>query len=179
MTVFDYTRRLLLLLISAVWLSIVAPQEAKASLPNATKETEVQMLNIGNERHLTLIRSVTSRKRKALKKDATAFEVRKKKPSSRSSRYRGVQKNIRKPLPPLEQAQINQELSYHGILESPRRYDPSPNQKTGAVQNPKARDLKIDHFQELDKNHDGVLDPFERATSRLDIDRDLSNRDWQ
>jgi hypothetical protein len=30
-----------------------------------------------------------------------------------------------------------------------------------------------DHFQELDKNHDGAIDPIERATGRIDLDRDL------
>jgi hypothetical protein len=37
-------------------------------------------------------------------------------------------------------------------------------------------DLQADHFQELDRNQDGVLDPLERAVGRLDIERDLNNR---
>lgn len=67
-------------------------------------------------------------------------------------------------------------LSYHGILEQPQRYDPSRDRRTGRAPNPQAGELLHDHFQELDKNHDGMIDPFERAFSRLDIDRDLSNR---
>ena len=70
------------------------------------------------------------------------------------------------------------DLSYHGILEHPQRYDPSLQRHKGAPHNPQAGELLHDHFQELDKNHDGVLDPFERALGRLDMDRDLSNRQW-
>jgi hypothetical protein len=44
------------------------------------------------------------------------------------------------------------------------------------VPNPAARELQVDHFQELDRNQDGVLDPLERTVGRLDIERDLSNR---
>lgn len=74
--------------------------------------------------------------------------------------------------------QIHQNFSYHGILERPQRYNPGKNLRNGAVPNPKMRDLRFDHFQELDKNRDGVIDPLERATSRLDIDRDMSNHTW-
>ena len=70
-------------------------------------------------------------------------------------------------------------LSYYGILEQPQRYDPSRDRRTGRAPNPQAGELLHDHFQELDKNHDGMIDPFERAVSRLDIDRDLSNRQWE
>ena len=75
--------------------------------------------------------------------------------------------------------QTNHNLSNHGILERPQRYDPGKRFRNGAVPNPKMRDLRFDHFQELDKNRDGVIDPLERATSRLDIDRDMSNHTWQ
>jgi len=71
------------------------------------------------------------------------------------------------------------DLSYHGILEQPQRYDPSRDRRAGRAPNPQAGELLHDHFQELDKNHDGRIDPFERALGRLDIDRDLSNRQWE
>jgi len=71
--------------------------------------------------------------------------------------------------------QVKPDLSYHGILEQPQRYDPSPGRHRGAP-NPQAGEVLHEHFQELDKNRDGMIDPFERALGRLDIDRDLTNR---
>ena len=67
------------------------------------------------------------------------------------------------------------DLSYHGILEQPQRYDPSRDRRAGRPPNPQADEILHDHFQELDKNHDGMIDPFERAFGRLDMDRDVSN----
>ena len=71
------------------------------------------------------------------------------------------------------------DLSYHGILEQPQRYDPSRDRRAGRVPNPQAREILHDHFQELDKNHDGMIDPFERAFSRIDMNRDVSNYRWE
>lgn len=70
------------------------------------------------------------------------------------------------------------DLSYHGILVQPQRYDPlrGPRKTRGVVLSPEARDLQVEHFQELDRNLDGVLDPLERAVGRLDIERDMNNR---
>jgi hypothetical protein len=79
---------------------------------------------------------------------------------------------------PVLTIQPKPDLSYHGILEHPQRYDPSLQRHKGSAHNPGTGDLLHDHFQELDKNRDGVLDPFERALGRLDMDRDLSNRKW-
>ncbi len=79
----------------------------------------------------------------------------------------------------VEENEATQDLSYHGILERPQRYDPSRNIRHGAVPNQRARDLRFDHFRELDKNRDGVIDPLERATGRLDIERDMSNYLWK
>ena len=67
------------------------------------------------------------------------------------------------------------DLSYYGILEQPQRYDPSGDRRAGRAPNPQAGEIQHDHFQELDKNHDGMIDPFERAFGRLDMDRDVSN----
>ena len=67
------------------------------------------------------------------------------------------------------------DLSYHGILEHPQRYDPSRDRRAGRAPNPQTGEILHDHFQELDKNRDGVIDPFERAFGRLDMDRDVSN----
>lgn len=71
------------------------------------------------------------------------------------------------------------DLSYHGMFEQPQRYDPSRDRQTGRAPNPQAGELQHEHFQELDKNHDGMIDPFERAFGRLDMDRDVSNHQWE
>ena len=72
-----------------------------------------------------------------------------------------------------------EDLSYHGMLEQPQRYRPQSQHGKGEAPNPNAGTLLHDHFQELDKNRDGTIDPFERAFGRLDIDRDLADRQWQ
>ena len=77
---------------------------------------------------------------------------------------------------PLASVPPKPDLSYHGILEQPQRYDPGREQRKGGVPNPQAGELRYDHFQELDRNRDGVIDPFERVSGRLDMDRDLTNR---
>jgi hypothetical protein len=71
------------------------------------------------------------------------------------------------------------DVSYHGMLEQPQRYAPQYQHSKGRAPNPNAGALLHDHFQELDKNRDGSIDPFERAFGRLDMDRDLADRQWQ
>jgi len=71
------------------------------------------------------------------------------------------------------------DLSYLGILEQPQRYDPSRARRAGRPPNPQTGEILHDHFQELDKNHDGLIDPFERAFGRLDMNRDVSNYQWE
>jgi hypothetical protein len=93
-------------------------------------------------------------------------------PRRKGSRSLKASKKIR----PRADVQPRTDLMYHGLLEDSRRYDPRPNYRTAGVQNPHARYLTQDHFQELDHNQDGKIDPIERAFSRLDIDRDLHNR---
>src|SRR4029078_7876270 len=44
---------------------------------------------------------------------------------------------------------------------------------------PQTPDLTHDHFQELDRNQDGMIDPVERAFGRIDMDRDLHTRTLQ
>lgn len=74
---------------------------------------------------------------------------------------------------PQATVQAKPDLSYHGILERPQRYDPRRDHLKGRSLNPQIGDVLHDHFQELDKNHDGAIDPLERATGRIDLDRDL------
>lgn len=98
---------------------------------------------------------------------------------NRAELNRGKAETVGKGLLSVGEGETTQDLSYHGILEQPQRYDPSRNLRNGAVPNPRARDLRFDHFRELDKNRDGVIDPLEKATSRLDIERDMSNYTWE
>jgi hypothetical protein len=65
------------------------------------------------------------------------------------------------------------DLSYHGILQRPQRYALGKDHRKGGSPNPHIGDVLHEHFQELDKNHDGAIDPIERATGRIDLDRDL------
>jgi len=100
-------------------------------------------------------------------------------PSDRASRkIRRHQKAGKKWRPPAI-VQPKPDLSYYGMLEQPQRYDPSRDRRAGRAPNPQAGEILHDHFQELDKNHDGMIDPFERAFGRLDMDRDVSNRQWE
>jgi hypothetical protein len=69
------------------------------------------------------------------------------------------------------------DLMYHGMLESPQRYDPRRNHHVGAgIPDPYNPELTHDHFQELDHNQDGSIDPVERVFGRLDMDRDFHDR---
>ncbi len=93
----------------------------------------------------------------------------------KTSRHRKTGKKWRPPA----LVQPKPDLSYHGMFEQPQRYDPSRDRQTGRAPNPQVGELQQEHFQELDKNHDGMIDPFERAFGRLDMDRDVSNHQWE
>lgn len=71
------------------------------------------------------------------------------------------------------------DVSYHGMLQQPQRYTPHYEHGKGGVPNPNAGALLHEHFQELDKNRDGSIDPFERALGRLDLERDLADHQWE
>jgi hypothetical protein len=68
------------------------------------------------------------------------------------------------------------DLMYHGMLESPQRYDPRRNHLDAGVSDSHSSELTHDQFQELDRNQDGSIDPVERAFGRLDMDRDFHDR---
>lgn len=101
-------------------------------------------------------------------------------PSTRAPKKTGTHEKSKEraqsALPGHSQSDIEMNLTHHGILEQPRRYDPGRDRRTGRVLNPQAGELLQDHFLELDRNRDGAIDPFERALGRPDIDRDLHNR---
>ena len=68
------------------------------------------------------------------------------------------------------------DLIPYGMLEDSQRYDPRPRAASPGVPSPQTLDLTHDHFQELDRNQDGRIDPVERAFGRIDMDRDLHTR---
>ncbi len=71
------------------------------------------------------------------------------------------------------------DLMHYGVLEDPQRYDPRPHVHGAGVPNPQTPDLTHDHFQELDRNQDGKIDPVERVFGRIDMDRDLNTRTFK
>ena len=82
---------------------------------------------------------------------------------------------LKSPIPAV--LQLRTDLMYHGMLESPQRYDPRRNHHVGAgIPDPYNPELTHDHFQELDHNQDGSIDPVERVFGRLDMDRDFHDR---
>ena len=68
------------------------------------------------------------------------------------------------------------DLIPYGMLEDRQRYDPRPRAVSAGVPSPHRLDLTHEHFQELDRNQDGKIDPVERAFGRIDMDRDLQIR---
>jgi hypothetical protein len=89
---------------------------------------------------------------------------------------RGLQVKTRKKVIPKVVVQPRTDLIHYGILEDSQRYDPRPRADSASVPSPQTLDLTHDHFQELDRNQDGMIDPVERAFGRIDMDRDLHTR---
>jgi hypothetical protein len=92
--------------------------------------------------------------------------------SSKKLRRMKVHKNET----PKAVVQPRTDLMYHGILENPQRYDPRRNRLGVGIPDPQISELIHDHFQELDRNQDGTIDPIERTFGRPDMDRDLHDR---
>ncbi len=99
-----------------------------------------------------------------------------KEPSARRAHRRA---RAAKPLRPQATLTPKPDVSYHGMLQQPQRYTPHYAHGKGGVPNPNTGALLHEHFQELDKNRDGSIDPFERALGRLDLNRDLADHQWQ
>ncbi len=97
----------------------------------------------------------------------------------RSARRAHRRARAAKPLRPQATLTPKPDVSYHGMFQQPQRYTPHYEHGKGGVPNPNAGALLHEHFQELDKNRDGSIDPFERALGRLDLDRDLADHQWQ
>lgn len=86
------------------------------------------------------------------------------------------QAKVSKKISPKAEARPRTDLMYHGILEGPSRYEPRRDRQTAGPPDPQTSELAYEHFQELDRNGDGSIDPVERAFGRLDMDHDLSKR---
>jgi hypothetical protein len=84
-----------------------------------------------------------------------------------------------KKVTPKAVVQPRTDLMHYGVLENAQRYDPRPHAHSPGVPNPQTPELTHDHFQELDRNQDGAIDPVERAFGRIDMDRDLHTRTLQ
>lgn len=95
------------------------------------------------------------------------------------SSKRGLQVKAHRKVMPKAVVQPRTDLMHYGVLENAQRYDPRPNPHSAGVLNPQTPDLTHDHFQELDHNKDGRIDPVERAFGRIDMDRDLHTRTLQ
>lgn len=117
--------------------------------------------------------AVMERQSEAIQKQAEPVPTELKPASPKSPRSVRVHKKVA----PKAVLQPRIDLMYHGMLESPQRYDPRRNYHVGAgVPDPHNPELTLDHFQELDHNQDGSIDPVERVFGRLDMDRDLHDR---
>lgn len=100
-------------------------------------------------------------------------------PKEQSIRRAHRRARAAKPLRPQATLTPKPDVSYHGLLQQPQRYVPHYEHGKGGVPNPNAGALLHEHFQELDKNRDGSIDPFERALGRLDLERDLADHQWE
>lgn len=116
--------------------------------------------------------AATERQPEATQKQAKPVPAELKQTSPKSPRHMKVHRKRA----PKAVVQSRTDLMYHGMLESPQRYDPRRSHLGTGVPDPYNPELTHDHFQELDRNQDGSIDPVERTFGRLDMDRDLHNR---
>jgi len=123
-----------------------------------------------------IVSSTGSQRAKAVQKSPRQRAVTGLKPMSMK---RGLQVKVQKKVRPKAVVQPRTNLIHYGILEDSQRYDPRPHSDSAAVRSPQTPELTHDHFQELDRNQDGMIDPVERAFGRIDMDRDLHNRTLQ
>ena len=116
--------------------------------------------------------AATERQPEAIQKQAKPVLAELKQTSSKSPQ----RMNVHRKKAPKAVVQPRTDLMYHGMLESPQRYDPRRNRLGVGVSDPHNPGLIHDHFQELDRNQDGTIDPVERTFGRPDMDRDLYDR---
>lgn len=159
------------------------PGLSHASSP-ATSKKEMKLSRaqpLASDKSVPTVRWKTASKNSPQSVSDKAIATKAKRPShsARVSKKVGSKKLKRRaqPMTVVEpQPLIPASVAHFGILEQPRRYDYGRDRRTGRVIVPQTTGLLHDHFPELDQNHDGVIDPFERAVGRLDIEHDATNR---
>lgn len=168
----------LALLATTVGQTIAATKKAKELAPavvaaKPTKQQSGQGKNPSIQRaKKSPIPAATERQPEAIQKQAKPVPADLKTTRPKSPR----RMKIHRKRVPKAVVQPRTDLMYHGMLESPQRYDPRRNHIGAGVPDPHTPELTHDHFQELDRNQDGTIDPVERAFGRLDMDRDLHDR---
>lgn len=166
------------LLATTVGQTIAATKKAKEPAPvvvtaKPTKQQSEQGQTPSIQRaKKSPIPAATERPPEAIQKQAKPVPAELKPTSPKSSRRMKVHRKGA----PKAVVQPRTDLMYHGMLESPQRYDPRRNHPGAGVPDSNNSELTHDHFQELDRNQDGTIDPAERAFGRLDMDRDLHDR---
>jgi hypothetical protein len=125
----------------------------------------------------THVKKSVGRADPGLSPDVPPVQIKRVPTESKTTARKGrEQVRVHKKVVPKAVVQPRTDLMYYGVLEDSQRYDPRPNPHHAGVPNPQTVDLTHDHFQELDRNQDGRIDPVERAFGRIDMDRDLHNR---
>ena len=166
------------LLATTVGQTVAATKKAKEPAPvvDAAKPTK-QQFEQGQHPSIqrakkSPILAATERQPEAIQKQAKPVPTELKPTSPKSPRRLKVHRKRA----PKAVVQPRTDLMYHGMLESPQRYDPRRNHLGAGVPDPHTPELTYDHFQELDRNQDGTIDPVERVFGRLDMDSDLHYR---
>jgi hypothetical protein len=165
-------------LATTVGQTFAATTKAKESVPvvvaaKPTKQHSEQGQNPSIQRaKKSPMPTATERQPAAIQKQAKPVPTELKPTSPKSPRR---MKTHRRRVPKAV-VQPRTDLMYHGMLESSQRYDPRRNHLDAGVPDPHNSELTQEHFQELDRNQDGSIDPVERAFGRLDMDRDFHDR---
>ena len=165
-------------LATTVGQTIAATKKARELTPvvvtaKPTKQQSEQGQNPSIQRaKKSPVLTATERQPEAIQKQAKPVPTELKPTSPKSPRRMKVHRRRA----PKAVVQPRTDLMYHGMLESPQRYNPRRNHPGAGVPDSNNPGLTHDHFQELDRNQDGTIDPVERTFGRLDMDRDLNDR---
>ena len=142
-----------------------------AAKPPKQQSSQAQTSSIQHAKKSS-ISTATERQREAIQKQSKPVLAELKQTSPKSPR----RMNVHRKRVPKAVVQPRTDLMYHGMLESSQRYNPRRDHLGARIPDPHNPELTHDHFQELDRNQDGTIDPVERTFGRLDMDRDLYDR---